>query len=227
MQLNKFEHLRNQIQELYRIGDYPTALDLVETNLSIYPDQKYFLLYWRLTLASQQGDFQTAISALQEMIDDGYWMNEALLRIPPSLEPLQEVDEFEKLVQMNNQLRKIDEGSLYPILVSRPESGCLPEDNPCPMLLAFHANASMAPISFDFWVSAAKQGWLVAAPQSFQAMWKGAYTWDDMQIATAEIKGHYRSLTQNYQIDGDKTVLSGLVGGAEIALCLALRRKLN
>jgi len=227
MQLKKFEDLRNEIQELYRVGDYSTAIDLVETNISKYPDQKYFLLYWRLTLASQQGDIQTAVSALQEMIDDGYWMNESLLRIPPSLERLQEIDEFENLVRLNNQLRKADEDNLYPILVSRPEGECLSEDHPCPMLFAFHANASMAQISFAFWVSAAKQGWLVAAPQSSQAMWKGAYTWDDRQISISEINEHYSSLTKNYQIDDNKIVLSGLVGGAEIALFLALRREIE
>jgi len=227
MQLRKFEDLRSKIQELYRVGDYTTALDLVETNLPDFPDQKYFLLYWRLTLTSQQGDIQTAISALQEMIDDGYWMNESLLRIPSSLELLQDIDDFEKLVQINNELRDNDQSSLFPILISRPEGECLTEDNPCPLLLGFHANASMAQNSFAFWVSAAEQGWLVAAPQSFQAMWKGAYTWDDRLTAASEIKEHFNSLIQNYQINGDKTVLSGLVGGAEIALYLAMRREIG
>jgi uncharacterized protein Usg len=224
MQLNKFEDLRKEIQELYRIGDYPTALDLVETNIPDFPDQKHFLLYWRLTLSSQLGDVVTAISTLQEMVDDGYWMNESLLRIPSSLELLQGVEGFETLVQLNNELRNIDQSSLYPILISRPEGECTSEENPCHLLFGFHANASMAQDSLAFWVSAAKQGWLVAAPQSFQAMWKGAYTWDDRQTAASEINEHLSSLAHNYQIDEGKTVASGLVGGAETALYFALRR---
>lgn len=227
MQYTSFESLREEIQELYQRGDYSTAKILVETQVNNFPQEKHYLQYWTLTLSALQNQIQDAISALQEMLQDGFWLNESLLRVSPALDLLQGVDQFEELIRLNNKMRQIEEESLFPILVSRPAGECLSEDNPCPLLFAFHPNASTAQYSFDFWGSAAKHSWLVAAPQSSQAMWQGAYTWDDRDIARQEIQEQYESLRSKYTVDVNRTALAGLAGGADTALFLCLRREIE
>ena len=227
MHYASFTDLRKEIQELYQSRDYATAKILVETQKNNFPEQKHYLQYWTVTLSALQNQIQDAISTLQEMLDDGFWLNESLLRVSPALDRLQGVDQFEELIHLNNKMRQIEEESLFPILVSRPAGECLSEDKPCPLLFAFHSNASTAQYSFDFWGSAAKHSWLVAAPQSSQAMWQGAYTWDDRDIAWQEIQEQIHSLRYTYSVDENRIALAGLAGGADIALYLCLRREIE
>jgi predicted esterase len=88
--------------------------------------------------------------------------------------------------------------------------------------VALHANSTTAQASVDFWKPAASTGWLVAVPQSSQAMWKDAYMWDDMEITMEEIQRHLASLERQYTLDTTRLAVAGHSMGGEVAIRLGL-----
>jgi len=93
-------------------------------------------------------------------------------------------------------------------------------------MLALHTNGGTVQDSLNFWKPAASEGWIAAAPQSTQAIWKGAYVWDDRLTATGDIQRHYQSLVSQYAIDPQRVILAGHSLGGETALWLALSEQI-
>jgi predicted esterase len=222
MEVKTFNELQSQIQALYQDGDYASALDLATRQFESFPEQAHLLYYWRFSMLARLGETDQAIDLLREVLGTGFWYGEVLLRKSPALQPLQGLPEFERLVDLNRRLREADEARSFPLIVLRSQGRCQAGDPPCPVMLALHANASMAQESVDFWRPAASAGWLVAVPQSSQPMWKGAYVWDDRQITEQEIKKRYAGLKGKYATDPQQVVLAGHSSGGEAAIWLAL-----
>ena len=217
-----FEEFQSRIQKLYQAGEYQLAFDLSSGSLSLFPDQYLLLNYWRICLAVHLDRQSEALSLLKAVLDNGSWYGEILLRQSPALLPLQGQAEYETLVERNQRLQALDQEALYPLLILRPQQACQDDEHPCPVLLALHAEGSTASACLDFWKPAALHGWLVAAAQSSQAMWKDAYVWDNYDITQDEIQHHLQSLAARYAIDPQRTVIAGYYIGGEVAIWLAL-----
>jgi predicted esterase len=217
-----FEEIQQNIQKLYQGGDYTQAYELATQNAAHFPDQAQLINYWRICMAVRLGRSAESLSLLSQSLMNGLWYGETLLRKSPSLQPLQGEPEFERLVELNQKLQAHDQAAMFPLLLLRPEGACQDDENPCPLLIALHANGSTAQASMDFWKHAASQGWLVAAPQSSQAMWKDAYLWDDLDVTQSEIERHLGSITQRYAVDAAHIVVAGHSMGGEVAIWLAL-----
>jgi predicted esterase len=223
MEERTFEDLYGQLQRLYQGGEYAQALQLATQALEDYPDQRTSLDYWRMTMAARIGDTAQTLWVLAEALERGQWYSELLLRRSPSFKTLQGEPEFEKLVALNQAVAEHSSQTVFPIFTLRPEDRCRRGGPPCPLLLGLHTNAGTVQSSLGFWRPAATAGWLVAAPQSSQAIWKDAYMWDDRETAEVEIQRHYATLRQNYAIDPQRTILAGHSMGGEVAVWLALR----
>lgn len=219
---SSIDDLQAHLQELYYQADYRSALDLATAGRSQFPDQTLRLCYWQITMSARLGDNSQAIQLLREVIRNGGWYSEVLLRRSPSLHPLQGEDEFEALVMLNRERQEMDQEHIFPLLIVRSEGQCQSSGSPCPMLLALHANASTAQASIPFWRPAASSGWLVAVPQSSQPMWKDAYIWDDRDFTMEEITRHFNALNTKYAVDPQRVILSGHSMGGEMAIWLAL-----
>jgi dienelactone hydrolase len=63
---------------------------------------------------------------------------------------------------------------------------------------------------------------LVAVPQSTQALWKGAYVWNDYDLSREEIRHHIASIQRQYAVDPERLVIGGHSMGGEVAIRLAL-----
>jgi predicted esterase len=223
MEERSFEDLYGQLQQLYQNREYSAALQLATQALETYPDQRTSLDYWRMTMAARIEDTDQTLRVLQEALERGQWYSELLLRRSPSFKSLQGNPEFEKLVAQNQTVAEHDSQTAFSIFTLRPENRCRSSGPACPLLLGLHTNAGTVHSSLGFWRPAATAGWLVAAPQSSQAIWKDAYVWDNRETAEGEIQKHYATLRQNYAIDPHRTILGGHSMGGEIAIWLALR----
>ena len=227
MPFSNFDELLARIEELNRSRDYAQAMQLADQAIQAYPEYAHVLHYWRLMLAARSGEKEHALDILNHVLQGGFWYSEALLRKSPALQNLQGNPDFENLVQVNQRLREVDSIEKYPMLILRAEGQCQPGGPPCPVLLGLHANIATARDSVDFWKPAATDGWLVGAPQSSQAIWKGAYVWDDHRLAAEEIENHAGALKQQYAVDPERVVLAGHAMGAEVAIWLALNGTAN
>jgi len=217
-----FETLQRRLQEHYAQDEYNEAFTLAHKFRDAYPMHRHLLYYWCSTMAARLGDQDGAVSFLRQMQDTSFWYGEVLLRKSPSYSSLQGLPEFEALVERNRQLQQIDQEQALQLLTIRGEGRCMDELDPCPLLVGLHANSGNAQTSIDFWRPAASEGWLVAVPQSSQAMWKGAYVWDDMQVSTWQIQHDLKSLQEQYAIDPDQIILAGHSMGGELAAYLSL-----
>lgn len=227
MEERTFEELYAKLQHYYQNGDYAEALLLATQSLEEYPDQRTTLDYWRMTMAARIDDPAQAVRVLREALERGQWYSELLLRRSPSFKPLQGDPEFEQLVALNQEVAENDTQKAFPLFTLRPENRCRSGGPACPLLLGLHTNAATVHSSLGFWRPAAVAGWLVAAPQSSQAIWKDAYVWDDRETAEREIQKHYATLQHNYVIDPQRTILAGHSMGGEVAIWLALRRAIE
>jgi len=217
-----FEDLQAQIQSAYQAGDYAAALELAERNTAQFPEQTPLLFYWRVCMHARLEQPSRAIRLLAEVLESGIWYGEVLLRKSPSLKSLQGVEDFERLVALNRELQSAAQAQRYPLIILRAEGNCQEQANPCPLLLGLHSNMSSAQTSLPLWQPAASAGWLVAAPQSSQAMWKDAYGWDDLEVASQEIQHGYATLIRQFAVDQARSVTAGHSMGGEVAIWLAL-----
>jgi predicted esterase len=224
MEPNAFDTIEKQLQELYHRGEYAAALELATRSIAGHPEQATYLDYWRMTMAARSGDTALALDVLQQALHAGRWYSDLLLRRSPSFKDLQAEPAFERLIALNQEMAERDHERVFPLYTLRPEKRCLSgRKPPCPLLLALHSNAGTVHTSLSFWLPAATAGWLVAAPQSSQAIWKDAYVWDDREVAESEIHKHFVTLNNSYAIDPQRTLLAGHSMGGEIAIWLALK----
>jgi predicted esterase len=217
-----FEDLQARFQELYHDQAYQEALELVTENSESFPEYSHLLYYWRISLAARLGDSEQAIALLNDVLQTGFWYGEVLLRKSPSLKSLQGDTAFEHLVEMNRLLQEKDPEQKYPLLLLRSQGRCQAGGPACPAMIALHTNAGSAQDSVEFWQPVASQGWLVGVPQSSQAMWKGAYIWDNYEIAESEVRKAFESMTEKYAVDRQRVILAGHSMGGETAMRLAL-----
>ncbi|HEX7974975.1 MAG TPA: dienelactone hydrolase family protein [Anaerolineales bacterium] len=222
MEILTFEDLQRQIQDLYHQGEYARAGDLAAQYMAQFPEQAPILYYWRSAMAARLGQTPQAVDLLRQVLEAGFWFGEPLLRRSPSYQSLQGAPEFEKLVTLNQRLHEADPTLAYPLLTLRSEGRCQAGGEPCPLLVALHDRAAAAQGSVDFWRGAASTGWLVAVPQSTQAMWKGAYNWDDREAAAQQVQKHLKALEGKYAVDPRQAVLAGHGQGGDTAIWLAL-----
>jgi predicted esterase len=217
-----FDQVQTAIQNCYQAGDFAGALELADRHAPDFPEHTHLFSYWQMCMAARLEDIPRTLSVLESALSGGFWYGETLLRKSPSLRPLQGLPDFEALVERNRQHEAITRQETYPLITIRPRSACTQKKDPCPLLIGLHANAARAQTSLPFWQAAAFEGWLVAAPESSQAMWRGAYIWDDLETTRSQILRHFQALQDKYAIDGDRIVLAGHSMGAEAALWLML-----
>lgn len=217
-----FEELQTRFQELYHEQAYQEALDLVTEEAESFPEYSHLLVYWQISSAARLGDEELAITLLNDILKTGFWFGEVLLRKSPALKALQGKPDFERLVELNRLLQERDPEQKYPLLVLRAQDRCQPGEPACPGMIALHTNAGSVADSVEFWQPAARQGWLVGVPQSSQAMWKGAYVWDNYEIAESEVRKAFESMTDKYAVDPQRVILAGHSMGGETAMRLAL-----
>ena len=217
-----FNNVQIKIQDFYQRGEYSTALELITEQYERFQQYKPVLDYWKATLLASIGETEQAFTILKESISSGFWFSDALLKENPALKALQSIGEYKQLIQHNQELRESDPALAFPTITLRPEGKCMQGEPSCPLLLTLHANASSAQEALRFWQPAAAFGWLVAAPQSTQAIWKDAYIWEDISKAFDQIQQQFEALQTQYGIDKNRIVIAGHAKGAEIAIQLAL-----
>ena len=217
-----FPELAEQIQKHFAEGTYAEGLSLASEKITAFPEEYPTINYWRICLAVRLDHFDLANKFLDTTLASGIWFADFLLRQSPSLAGIQGNPEFERLAEISAQMRAADAVDEIPLLIARPEDACGPGDTGCPTLVFLHANMDTAQRNLEQWAHLSAQGWLVAVPQSDQALWTGAYTWANHETTKTQIDAHYQRITSQYSIDTSRLILGGFSMGGEMALTLVL-----
>lgn len=205
--------------EYFQAGEFQQALDLVESESRRFPQDRPLMDYWRMCAAARVGKKQHVVEIAEKFFHDGFWYGEAMWRLTPSFKPLQGDVDFEKLVTKSVEIQSADLESAKPIqLEYTPENP--PKD--FPLLIALHGNQQSAEKTLPFWGSVRDAGFALIIPQSRQAMFKGAYIWDELDTSIRQVKGCFDSVKQRIEFDTSKVVLAGHSMGGLVAIQMAM-----
>ena len=221
-EIHSFEELQRQI---FAYFDNPETLHhaykLLEDSFPRYPEHAGLLYNWQFCAAALLDKPDLAIKIIKESLDAGYCWSEEYFRNDPDLISLHNLPEFNRLVQVSEQLRLTAQLRVKPFLLTLPQPDS--KEPSLPLLIALHGNTMNARISVNDWKSAVDFGWLTALPQSSQLFGPEMFVWDNLELGGREIEAHYRELTETYSVDINRVVISGFSKGGEMAIWFALK----
>lgn len=176
--------------------------------------------YARSCAAARDGDLGLAIALLRQDLDEGGFLSETILRESSSLRVLQGTPEFEELAALS-----IDRHRRAPrrarLLVEVDEG--VPA--PYPALVTLHGHGRDGAASLAGWRAARAQGWLLAAIQASEVLAKGAYGWEDEELALRDVGEQFEVLARTRDIDPRRAVIAGFSLGGRAALHAVLTRR--
>jgi len=218
-----FPELRDKLASLYTEGKYANALELVEQNAGHFPDETARITFWRMCLLSLAGRASDVISTFQQGLDSGLWWTEQLFT-DPDLDAVRELPDFKRLAAVSQQkyeeARTRNERDQAILLPEAPSSGLYP------MLITLHGRLANKEADLKQWEVARQRGWLVLSAQSTQALFPGAYCWDDPVQGLADLLFYREQISQNYPIDSQRILLAGFSQGSGLAIYTALKGSL-
>lgn len=210
-----------------------TQEDVLETALALYEEEAFAEAFAFMTAAAQQqglesariynfriclanriGQPELALRLLAEALAQGYWSDPDQMLDDEDLLTLRDDAEFQRLLDICRGQQAAAQRA------ARPELHLLwpTATTPAPLLVALHGNQHNAADTAPAWESLTAAGWCVALPQSSQMASPNAFVWNDLAIATAEMRAHAGSLRQDPRIDFNHCVVAGFSMGARQAL---------
>lgn len=218
-----FGQLTEQLIQYFQNQHYAEALELIMAEGDNFPEDRMWADYWKMVSAARVGNRDLVYTVARRSLADGLWYGEVLWRQSPSYAPLQGDPEFEKIVADSLQAQLKDLPAREPIVITKVPANHSPNS---PLLIALHGNQSTAERTLPFWESAVMDGWVVAIPQSDQAMFKGAFAWDDLEKSKAYVTSQYDSLAKNTDFDSPQVIIAGHSMGGLIAIQTALEGRI-
>ncbi len=219
-----FDALSEQLVQHFQAQQYAEALDLITREAPRFPADRPWADYWRMCAAARVGNRAVLTQVAEQALADGLWYGQVLWRQTPSFGPLQGEPEFERLVAAWAAVEAQDAPPSEPVLVTRVPAG---HSAASPLLVALHGNQSTAENTLPFWQAALGEGWALALPQSTQAIYRGAFVWDDLPNAREHVQAALRALPERLAFDPGRVVLAGHSMGGLVASEMALRGEAN
>jgi hypothetical protein len=176
-----FAELQQQVFEYHgKAETQQAAYDLMTEAVPHFPEQANLLYNWRYCAAALLGKSDLALEVMKESIEAGFWWEEDYLRSDEDLKSLQELPEFNRLIEESEKLRQAAQAEAKPLAVTLPTSTGATE--PLPLLMALHGNNQSAQNSVAFWESAVEQDWLTVVLQSSQIFGPDMFVWNDLEL---------------------------------------------
>jgi predicted esterase len=224
MSFPTYAALNEQMITHFQNKEYQQALDLITSEGSSFPADRVMVDYWTMCSAARLDNRTLVYQVAEKLLADGLWYGEVFWRQTPSFQNLQGVAEFERLVAASLKVMESDPSSSESVLLKySPEE----HSSKSPLLIALHGNQRRAIDTVPFWEPAILQGYVLTVPQSTQAAYKGAYVWDELDTAFADVKGYYAKIKDETAFDEKNFILAGHSMGALITLQMALTGMLN
>lgn len=217
-----FQELTDELVRLYEQRKYTEALELVEQNADGFPVQRARTTFWRMCLLSLSGRPNDMLSLFRQGLDSGLWWAEQQFVVETDFDPVRELPEFKQLVTESE--RKSIEAQEH---VKPDRTVLLPDDTSgeLPLLIALHGRNGNKDHNLEYWDAARRRGWLVLSPQSQQALFEGAYCWDNSEQGVRDILYHVEEVRQSHRVDPKRIVIGGFSQGSGMGIFLALSGK--
>ncbi len=129
--LKTFPQFETHLRGLYAEGKLREIIAQIDERRDDFPDERLFLAYWQLGMAARLEDDDLAFQILDDLIYQGQWINQVLLKTSPSLETLQNNPQYEERLREMAVLQNREITQLIPLLTLHKEGRCL-DANPSP-----------------------------------------------------------------------------------------------
>jgi predicted esterase len=224
MASTRFDTYGDLLEEVVRLreaGDLEQALAVIEREAPSFPRQAAFVHLWRMSLAVALGRVEHAVEVFAEAVAAGCRYPAPMLRDWPSIRPLHDIVEFERLAHIAALRYDAELGAAHPtLIVERPE--VVAPVSGLPLLAVLHANNNTAEDTVPQWRVATRKGFVLAVPGSAEiSLTPGLFVWNDAERAQRDVIRHVERLVREQRIDHDRIVLAGFSAGALRALQLA------
>lgn len=223
MKFSHYADLNQKMIEHFQSSEFQQALELIEQEGSKFPKNRPLVDYWKMCAAARVDDHARVYEVAEKFHKDGLWYGEMMWRLTPSFKSLQGDAEFERIVEESRAMQDKDSTSGESTVLK-----LLPEhvSKETPLMIALHGNQTSAVGTLPFWRSAVDAGFALAIPQSMQAMFKGAFIWDDLDASFSQIKLCYAALKKEMPFDPSQFILAGHSMGGLVAIQMALTGEL-
>jgi predicted esterase len=224
MEQMTFQQLTDELMRLYPQGKYAEALEVVEQNADLFPEQSARTTYWKMCLLSLCGRTVDLYAVFRGGLDAGMWWAEKQFEVETDFDSVRDLPEFKQLVaesdrkcsEMQSQLR-----SERAVLEPDDMSGDLP------LLIFLHGRNGNKDSHLEQWEAARQRGWLVLVIQSRQGLFPGSFCWDDSEKGFADILFHVEEVKNLYAIDPDRIVMAGFSQGSGMSIYTVLSGKVK
>ncbi|MHA2249305.1 MAG: hypothetical protein ACXAD7_03035 [Candidatus Kariarchaeaceae archaeon] len=206
---------QRKINTLYDEENYQELIEYVDEVAVQYPDLKAPIYYFQMCAAVKLDNYDLAMNIFKEIIEEGGWYSEMILRQSPSLKPLQGKPDFEKLVEISTN-RSVEASKKDYSFTIFPDS----VEPPYPFMLVIHADGGDITGEFEAWKSFVDQGYVIGMPRSSQVFWSGeecAY-WPDIETASNQIKNYVDAIDRKNSLNFDQCITGGLSSGGTLAI---------
>ncbi|MEW6029336.1 MAG: dienelactone hydrolase family protein [Chloroflexota bacterium] len=223
MDKDTFQSLIDELMRFYNQRDYAGALALVEQKAGLFPEQIARTTFWRMCLLSLCNRPGEVLSVFQQGLDAGLWWVESQFR-DPDLDAVRGLPEFKELAAESH--RKCMEARKH---IEPDRTLLVPDDTSreLPLLIALHGRNGHKDSNLEHWEIARRRGWLVLSPQSRQAIYQGAYCWDDNEQGLTDILFHVEETMKAYGVDRTRIVTAGFSQGSGMAIYAALSGRIG
>jgi len=223
MTYSTYADLNQKMIEHFQSGEFQQAFDLIEHEGGKFTAERLQVDYWRMCSAARVDNCAHVVNVADQFHKVGLWMGEIMWRLTPSFKSLQGDAEFERLVTESQKLHAQDAPSDNPVVLKLfPKK----PSKKTPLFIALHGNQNSAAGTLPFWKPAVDEGFVLAVPQSKQAMFKGAFMWDDLDVSFEQVKTCLETMKKEIEFDESRVILGGHSMGGFVAIQMALTGEL-
>ncbi|MDP4551412.1 alpha/beta hydrolase [Alkalihalobacillus macyae] len=216
MKTMTYTQLLNETIAIYDKSGSLKAYQFMKENADGVEGNKAQLYNFKYALAAASGLEKEALATMKEaVVDHGYWYAYDYLQSDDDLNSLRNYDEFKELVALcRDREREAKEATSAELIIEG--------DGEHPVLMALHGDQENAEMTKTAWLSALKEGYTLALPQSSQIQFSDAYEWEDVEQGVAEVSEHVQHLSNSKNL-----VIGGFSAGCRVALKAILDKRFS
>lgn len=214
--------LQQKLFELFDKKQYTEAIEIANIIENTNSDMKSKTYLWRACLYCALEQPASAITQLTVGLNEGVWWNPNTLKNDSDLKPLQDLEEFKKIVTTCEAILKEAASSSKPeYLMIKPQHNTLKST---PLIYSLHWRGDNIKRFSQYWDSGeASDNYIFAFPQSSQIYGYNEYCWDDKEIAESDILNTLDQITDDEGLENNDVIIAGASQGGKLALDLALK----
>ena len=218
-----YTRLLNRTLEIYRKGDYLEAYNFITENYKGIKGNLAQIYNFRYTIANESGLEELALQLMREaIVEKGFWYQYNYLIEDEDLKSLNKYKEFGELLDIckkrESEAKRNEKPDLKIIVPDK-----MNEQYAHPLIIALHGDQENIEITEDYWGSYVDKNCILALPQSSQIQFSEGYEWKDIEKGARELKEHYESILEKYNIDSDNIIIGGFSAGGRVALYSILK----